>query len=172
MTSNKIQGFILYQIYYGDALVYLGRTKQPLQDRLRGHFFQKPMHRKISIELTTKILYSEFQTEADMNLYEIYYILTKKPPLNVDDTTRDFPTVSLPDVEWKEWRSPIFDKWLSQIQANLGEYEKKQWRLRELPEEMRVIRNLFKNGEISADERQNRLDDLHDEYRKLCEEMR
>lgn len=31
-----VQGFVLYRIYYGDTLVYIGRTKQPLQNRLRG----------------------------------------------------------------------------------------------------------------------------------------
>lgn len=69
---SKIQGFILYRIWYGDVLVYLGRTKQPLQSRIHGHLFKKPMHRSISINLVTKIEYAEFRTEADMNLYEIY----------------------------------------------------------------------------------------------------
>lgn len=45
---SKIQGFILYRIWYGDSLVYLGRTKQPLQSRIHGHLFKKPMHREAS----------------------------------------------------------------------------------------------------------------------------
>lgn len=61
---SKIQGFILYRIWYGDVLVYLGRTKQPLQSRIHGHLFKKPMQRSISINLVTKIEYAEFQTEA------------------------------------------------------------------------------------------------------------
>jgi len=51
----------LYKIFYGNTLVYLGRTNQPLQNRLRGHFFKKPMHRCIDIELVTRIEYAEFE---------------------------------------------------------------------------------------------------------------
>lgn len=52
---GKIQGFLLYRIWYGDTLAYLGRTKQPLQTRIHGHLFKKPMHRSIAINLVTKI---------------------------------------------------------------------------------------------------------------------
>lgn len=41
----RVQGFLIYRIWYGDCLVYVGRTKQPLQSRIRGHLFNKPMHR-------------------------------------------------------------------------------------------------------------------------------
>ena len=63
---SKIQGFILYRIWSGDVLVYLGRTKQPLPSRIHGHLFKKPMQRSISINLVTKIEYAEFQTEAEI----------------------------------------------------------------------------------------------------------
>ena len=43
----RVQGFLIYRIWYGDCLVYVGRTKQPLQSRIRGHLFNKPMHRTI-----------------------------------------------------------------------------------------------------------------------------
>ena len=81
----RVQGFLIYRIWYGDCLVYVGRTKQPLQSRIRGHLFNKPMHRTVNIEQVTKIEYAELGSEADMNLYEIYYILRLHPPLNVDD---------------------------------------------------------------------------------------
>ena len=73
--GTSIQGFVLYRIFYGEHIVYVGRTKQPLQNRIRGHLFGKPMHRKIDIEQVSRIEYAEFKTEADMNLYEIYFIL-------------------------------------------------------------------------------------------------
>ena len=66
---------IVYRIYYGDQIVYVGRTNQPLQTRIRGHLFAKPMHRILSIDLISKVEFHEFDSEADMNLYEIYYIL-------------------------------------------------------------------------------------------------
>lgn len=56
MKSPK--GFILYRIWYGDHLAYLGRTKQPLRARIRGHMFNKPMHRSIDIHNVTKIEYA------------------------------------------------------------------------------------------------------------------
>lgn len=48
MADKK--NFVLYRIYYGENIVYIGRTKQPLQNRIRGHAFKKPMHRSISID--------------------------------------------------------------------------------------------------------------------------
>lgn len=98
MASPK--GFILCRIYYGNYLAYLGRTKQPLQARIRGHMFAKPMHRVIDIHNVTKIEYTMLQTEADMNLYEIYFINLWKPPLNVDDKARDDLTIKLPELSW------------------------------------------------------------------------
>lgn len=111
------QGFILYRIWYGEHLAYLGRTKQPLQARIRGHMFAKPMHRAIDIHNVTKIEYTEFQTEADMNLYEIYYINLWKPPLNVDDKARDELTILLPEKEWNVFIPSKWDEWKSQLSS-------------------------------------------------------
>lgn len=108
-------GFILYRIWYGNCLAYLGRTKQPLQARIRGHMFQKPMHRAICIHNTTKIDYAMFKTEADMNLYEIYFINKWKPPLNVDDKARDDLTIELPDVEWADFLPVNWEDWKKSI---------------------------------------------------------
>ena len=148
----KVQGFLVYRVWYGDTLVYVGRTKQPLQDRIRGHLFQKPMHRTIAIEQVTKIEYAEFQTEADMNLYEIYFILKWHPPLNVDDKTRDFPTVDLPPVEWREFSTKLWDKWVDELQRKATDREKALRRYHQIPEEIRVLRSANKTGELSDEE--------------------
>ena len=42
LTLTNLKGFIIYKIYYASGLIYLGRTKQPLKSRLRGHFFELP----------------------------------------------------------------------------------------------------------------------------------
>lgn len=120
MASPK--GFILYRIYYGDVLVYLGRTKQPLQARIHGHMFQKPMHRAIDINNVTKIEYTKLSTEADMNLYEIYFINLWKPPLNIDDKAKDNLTISLPELEWEEFIPVHWEEWKQQLktQKNVG----------------------------------------------------
>lgn len=113
MASPK--GFLLYRIWYGNCIAYLGRTKQPLQARIRGHMFAKPMHRAINIHNVTNIEYTEFQTEANMNLYEIYFINLWKPPLNVDDKASDDLSISLPEKEWTVFVPSKWDEWKNQL---------------------------------------------------------
>jgi len=109
--------FIIYRIYYGSNIVYVGRTKQPLQSRIRGHMFKKPMHRLVDINHVTKIDYAELGSEADMFLYEIYYINTIKPPLNVDDKADDNLSATLPELEFKDFWPKNFDKWKTELNA-------------------------------------------------------
>lgn len=40
----RVQGFLIYRIWYGNCLVYVGRTKQPLQSRIRGHLFSRSIY--------------------------------------------------------------------------------------------------------------------------------
>lgn len=104
--------FVLYKIYYGDYVAYLGRTKQKINDRLRGHFFQiNKMYRPIDIALVTKIEIAELPTQADMYIYEIYYINTLKPSLNSDDKALDDLTVMLPELKWENHWPHLMDKW-------------------------------------------------------------
>ena len=169
------KGFLLYRIYYsmpdGDTIVYLGRTKQPLSNRLRGHFFQKPMHRTIDINQVSKIEYASFATEADMNLYEIYYILTLHPPLNVDDKTRDYPTVVLPDVEWHEFWPPLMDKWKTEINERISNHSKKRKRYWAINEELSVLRSLRHTAGLDEDEYWKRHDALVEEQNQLQKEV-
>ena len=116
MASPK--GFLLYRIYYGNFIAYLGRTKQPLQARIRGHMFQKPMHKSILIQNVSKIEYTELKSEADMNLYEIYYINLWKPPLNVDDKAKDELSIRLPELEWKEFVPAHREDWKQELGNN------------------------------------------------------
>ena len=147
-----MKGFILYKIYYGDNLIYLGRTKQKLQDRIRGHFFGKSMHRKINIENVTKIEYAELTSEADMFLYEIYYINKLKPHLNVDDKARDDLSIVIQDIEFKEYYCKLMDKWVAQIKEvkREEEFARKQKRLR--LEQKREMRKKWHKGEITKEE--------------------
>lgn len=115
MASPK--GYILYRIYCNNNIVYLGRTKQTLQARIRGHMFAKPMHRAINIHNVSKIEYTELPTEANMNLYEIYFINLWKPALNVDDKARDDLTITLPDLCWQEFVPSNWDDWKRQLKT-------------------------------------------------------
>ncbi len=107
--------FTLYKIYYGDALAYLGRTRQPLKRRLRGHFFKKRLHKAVDIFRVTRIECAEFATCADMYLYEIYYINRLHPLLNRDDAAEDELTVSLPEVEFREFDCDLMEKWKAEV---------------------------------------------------------
>lgn len=145
-------GFTLYKIYYEEALVYLGRTKQPLQDRIRGHVFKKPMHREINISLVSKIEYAEFKTAADMNVYEIYYINELKPPLNRDDKAQDDLTIELPEVEWKLFSTHLWNKWIAKITLSDKAEEAERIRRHEHFMQTKVMRKKWHNGEMSEEE--------------------
>lgn len=106
---------ILYKLYYGAYCVYLGRTEQPISNRLRGHFFSKPMHRKIHLPSISKIEIAECTSTADMYLYEVYYINQLKPTLNLDDKADDDLSVNLPELMFAEYKPKLQDKWLQQI---------------------------------------------------------
>ena len=143
---------ILYKIYYGDVLVYLGRTKQPLQNRLRGHFFKKPMHRSIDINHVTKIEYAEFKTVADMYLYEIYYINRLKPSLNVDDLAHDEITVTLPEVPFIEYNCYLFESWKNQLNKQTDEWDRLYKEYCDIPLKITLLRKQKRNGEVTENE--------------------
>jgi hypothetical protein len=163
----KVQGNILYKIYYGFGLVYLGRTKQPLQDRIRGHLFQKPMHRNIDINLVTRLEYAEFPTEADMYLYEIYFINKLKPPLNVDDRARDDVTVTLPEIEFKEFTTHLWDNWKDELNNRMTDRERDMNKWRAFNQEISILRANHKAGQISREEFEERKDALTEEHREI-----
>lgn len=119
MSKNK---FLLYKIYYsgtcGDIVAYLGRTKQPINARLRGHFFKMPMHKMIDIFSISKIEVAECKTEADMFLYEIYYINRFKPALNRDDKAEDELTFTIPELDFQPYNCNLLDKWKNQLRIH------------------------------------------------------
>lgn len=161
----------LYKIYYGKQLVYLGRTKQPLQNRLRGHFFKKPMHRVIDINRVTRIEYAEFPTVADMYLYEIYYINRLKPTLNVDDLANDDITVSLPEVPFIEYTCPLMERWKEEINADTSEWDRLHKEYHEIPLKITLLRKQKRNGEISEEEYWNQHDTLKQRETELYQQI-
>jgi len=80
--------------------------------------FAKPMHRAIDIHNVTRIEYTELSTEADMNLYEIYLINRWKPPLNVDDKALDELTLTLPELQWKEFQPSNWEDWKKHLKSD------------------------------------------------------
>lgn len=148
----KQQNFLLYRIYYGEDIVYLGRTKQRLQDRIHGHLFKKPMMRNINIELVSRIEYAVFLSEADMNVYEVYYINLYRPALNRDDKARDSLTISLPEVQWELFTTKLWEKWRQQIASNDIKDALEQKRKAEFGEERHRMRVKLRQNEITEEE--------------------
>lgn len=106
-----------------------------------------------------------------MNLYEIYYILTLHPPLNVDDKTKDYPTVKLPEVVWTEWQPPLMEKWKAEINERDTVYAARRKRITAINEDLRVLRSLKRIGEMSEDEYWERHDALAEEQKRLKNEV-
>ena len=130
ITTRKIRKAkkgkrIIYRIWYGDEIVYVGRTTQQLTDRLRGHFFRHKRYIIIDINQVTKIEYQEHRTIADMYLYEVYYINMFHPRLNRDDRAPDELTVKLPAVKWTEYVPRLMDEWRERENQRRAEQEEK-----------------------------------------------
>lgn len=87
-----------------------------------------------------------------MNVYEVYFINLWKPPLNIDDKTRDPLTVFLPDVEWKLFETPLWDKWKSEIEKSDDKYYMRQQEQSAKIEVLKLMRKKYHNGEISESE--------------------
>ena len=110
------------------------------------------MHRTIFIDQVTKIEYAEFQSEADMNVYEIYFINLYKPPLNCDDKAKDGLHIQLPEVEWKVFTTHLWDKWKSELRKSDEMYKLQQQEKSAMLELKRLMRRKAAKGEISENE--------------------
>lgn len=160
--------FVLYKIYYGDALAYLGRTTQALNQRLHGHFFKHPNMREIDIRLVSKIEYAEFSSEADMYLYEIYFINKLKPPLNRDDKARDELTVDLPQVKFNPFDCALMEKWEKEVGEKDVVYHDAQDRVRKITEDISTLRSKYhKKKEMTEEEYWEKREILTQEKKQL-----
>lgn len=161
MSQNKPT---LYKIYYtqdkGEVLVYLGRTKQALSSRLRGHFFKKPMLRKLDLNQVCRIEYVELNSVADMYLYEIYYINKLKPGLNCDDLADDDLTIELPELDFKEFSAPILESWSSELEHINNEHTRYYNEYKEIPQKISVLRKRFRQKKLNREQ-------FDKEYEKL-----
>lgn len=175
MKSDKTV-FTLYKIYYGDELVYVGRTKQPLQDRIRGHVFKQKLLRAIDIDSVSKIEYTTCATEADMFFYEIYYINLYHPKLNKDDKAHDELTVRLPSQEFKTFVTPLWDKWKKAIHEKdrdaLIRETKLEAHREKFRQDKRALLKEFTDKKISDDEYWDKLKLLEEEDARVLYELK
>lgn len=152
--------YLLYRIFYNDEIVYVGRTSQPLQDRIRGHLFKKPMLREIDIEKVSQIEFTELKSQADMYLYEIYFINLWHPKLNRDDKARDDLSISLPDLPWFPFHTSLWDKWKREIEEINREEQQKRNLKEEKYSAIACLRRQLKSGEITEKEYWEKRDEI------------
>ena len=99
--KNKV--FLVYRIYDNNGVFYVGRTSQTLKARMRQHMAVSNVAGDIphiNPNSVKKIEYAICASEADMCLYEVYYINLFHPSLNVDAKAEDCLTVTLPELKW------------------------------------------------------------------------
>ena len=144
--------FLIYRIYYDSEIVYVGRTKQKLQNRLRAHFFKTTMVRSIDIFRVSRVEYAALESESDMNLYELYYILLLKPILNKDDKAKDKLSIVLPPLSFTFFDPPIFNKWKEEIRKRDREYKERKKEKEENRIKARELKQKFRDGKISEEE--------------------
>jgi len=110
------------------------------------------MMREIDIDEVVGIEYAELETEADMNVYEVYLINKYKPYLNKDDKAHDELTIEIPEPEFHTYDCPLMYKWKQQIiKIDNKELENRNAKIEHT---LRVseARRKHKNGEIAYDE--------------------
>lgn len=166
----------LYKIYYGKELVYFGRTHQDLQDRIRAHMFNSQEKasriKKLDISLVSKIEKTECQTEADMYLYEIYYINKYKPRFNTDDKSPEILTVSLPELKFEEWTSPLWESWKDKIKESEKKKESDFTFKKRTTAKKEQIDAMLEQGEISKGEYDELLEGINNALLKKKYENR
>jgi excinuclease UvrABC nuclease subunit len=90
-----------------DKILYIGQTIQPMKRRIEQHFGKNGYLKKI-VEAVEIIETAKVPNDADMNIYEAYYIAIYKPQWNGQLKTSDKPTVILPELNFEvleEWRT-------------------------------------------------------------------
>jgi len=93
---------VSYNLYkYVDAdgkILYVGKTTQLLSQRINQHNFEQAKY----LAKTDHIEYVEVKNEADLSLYEIYYINLYMPQYNISQKL-DQPTIVMPELQWHRY---------------------------------------------------------------------
>lgn len=160
LQKEKTRENILYKIFYKheqtgeDILVYLGRTHQSLNNRLRGHFLKAPMMRELNPRLVSKIEFAKFKTEADMYVWEVILINKWKPPLNKDDKSKEPLTFDFPPIPFQEFECPHLKKWSDMVDEKDRQIEQQRREKLELQQLYQSKRQeIFRNENLSDEEK-------------------
>lgn len=72
--------------------------------------------------------------------------------MNIDDKCKDHLTVSLPEVQWTEFETPLWEKWKEEIKKNDDQYTMKIQEKAAAKELVRIMRKKWHNGEITEED--------------------
>jgi excinuclease UvrABC nuclease subunit len=86
-------------------VLYVGQTVQPMKRRTEQHFGANGYLKKI-VEVVETIEIAKVANDADLNIYEAYYISLLHPQWNGQLMTTDKPTIVLPELEFE-----AFEDW-------------------------------------------------------------
>lgn len=99
-------GFYNYRFLNKEKeIIYVGKTKQELKTRIRGHLSAGHLPKECYEEVRV-VEYIEFETEADMDFMEIWFINEFKPKYNKKSLSDKRPKIKInEEFEWIYFKS-------------------------------------------------------------------
>ena len=94
--------FYIYRYIYHDEIIYVGKTKRPLNERIGEHANERKFFPYLNDCL---IQYFVTNTAVEMDIYEKYLINYYSPILNVVDMDHANFAFSLPIPAWQDYNS-------------------------------------------------------------------
>ena len=154
-----MKAYTIYKIYYGEELVYIGKTGMQLNQRLRTHFFKTPMVRMIDITQVSKIEHASM-SQADMIVMELYLINKCKPIMNAANKARDELSFEIQEPIFELYECELMGKWANKIEDNDRHYAAEKVRKKEREKERLALRVKRREGEITEDEYWDQYEEL------------
>lgn len=89
----------------------------------------------------------------------------------MDDKARDDLSVTLPELEWKEFTTLLWEGWRQEIAKQDSHIDHLRKRYAEIPQEISILRGLRKTGEITEYEFEERFSALKEESFEVSKEL-
>lgn len=86
--------YIYKYLNKNEEIIYIGLTSRPIQRRIKEHEVEELQKETYRIE------YAKVKTEADMRMYELYYINKYNPKFNTRDLYVDGNQITLPELNF------------------------------------------------------------------------
>ena len=84
-------------------IIYVGKTVN-INNRMQQHFSDKGHLPKECYNSVAKIEYQRYKTESDSLIMETYYITKYSPKYNKLGQSRDVPTITFDEKNWKIYK--------------------------------------------------------------------